>query len=234
MLFKKRIILAVDTPDFDVARSWVEATQDSIAAYKIGLEFFATFGYEGVARLREISDAELFLDLKLHDIPNTVAGAAQQVRKLSPKFLTVHACGGRAMIRAAVENAPLVDITAVTILTSLNTTDLQEIGFAQPPLDAAVKLAVLAQESGARAIVCSPLEIQGIRRAVGPDISIITPGVRPADEAGGDDQARVMTPELAVAAGADFLVIGRPITRFWVHGAHAIAERARALAASVN
>ncbi len=231
---KRRIILAVDTPDFETARSWIIATQDSIAAYKLGLEFFATFGYEGVARLREVSDADLFLDLKLHDIPNTVAGAVKQVVKLAPKFLTVHASGGRAMMSVAVESAPSVDITAVTILTSLAEADLKEIGFTASPLDSAVKLALLAKSAGARAIVCSPLEISAIRQAIGPGISIITPGVRPSDESANDDQQRVMTPEQAIHEGADFLVIGRPITRFWAQGADAMSQRAQALAASVN
>ena len=234
MTTMKRIILAVDTPDFETARSWILATQGSIAAYKLGLEFFATFGYEGVSRLREVSDADLFLDLKLHDIPNTVAGAVKQVVKLAPRFLTVHASGGRAMVKVAVESAPSVNITAVTILTSLGETDLKEIGFAQSPLDSAVKLALLAKEAGAHAIVCSPLEISAIRQAIGPEISIITPGVRPTDESGSDDQKRVMTPERAIQEGADFLVIGRPITRFWAQGADAMSQRARALAASVN
>ncbi len=229
-----KIILAVDTPDFETASAWIKATQGSIAAYKLGLEFFATFGYEGVARLRELSDAELFLDLKLHDIPNTVAGAVKQVVNLAPKFLTVHASGGHEMIKAAVDNAPDVDITAVTILTSLSQDDLGAIGFSGTPLESAVKLALLAKAAGARAIVCSPLEIAAIREAIGSEISIITPGVRPADERGGDDQRRVMTPELAIAAGASYLVIGRPITRFWADGAQAMAERAQALAASVN
>jgi len=234
MTTMKRIILAVDTPDFETARSWILATQDSIAAYKLGLEFFTTFGYEGVSRLREVSDADLFLDLKLHDIPNTVAGAVKQVVKLAPRFLTVHASGGRAMVKVAVESAPSVNITAVTILTSLGETDLKEIGFAQSPLDSAVKLALLAKEAGAHAIVCSPLEISAIRQAIGPEISIITPGVRPTDESGSDDQKRVMTPERAIQEGADFLVIGRPITRFWAQGSDAMSQRARALAASVN
>ncbi|TRZ87366.1 MAG: orotidine-5'-phosphate decarboxylase [Streptomycetaceae bacterium] len=228
------IILAVDTPDFETASAWIQATQGSVAAYKLGLEFFARFGYEGVARLREMTDADLFLDLKLHDIPNTVAGAVRQVVGLTPRFLTVHASGGRAMMQAAVAEAPSVEITAVTILTSLGDADLQEIGFAHGALDAAVKLASLAKESGARAIVCSPLEIAAIRQAVGPEMTIITPGVRPSDEAGGDDQTRIMSPAQAMNAGATYLVIGRPITRFWPQGAQALASRAQALADQVK
>ncbi len=234
MTAQSPIILAVDTPDFEIASAWIQATQGSVAAYKLGLEFFARFGYEGVARLREMTDADLFLDLKLHDIPNTVAGAVRQVVGLTPRFLTVHASGGRAMIQAAVAEAPSVEITAVTILTSLGDADLQEIGFAHGALDSAVKLACLAKESGARAIVCSPLEIAAIRQAVGPEMTIITPGVRPSDEAGGDDQTRIMSPAQAMNAGATYLVIGRPITRFWAQGAQALASRAQALADQVK
>lgn len=231
---KPPIILAVDTPDLDIARQWIESTSDFICAYKLGLEFFTTFGAEGVRRLRDVSDADLFLDLKLHDIPNTVAGATRQIVQFAPRFLTVHASGGRAMISAAVEHAPHIDITAVTILTSLSALDLQEIGFAHNPLDSAVNLALLAQGAGARAIVCSPHEISAIRESVGPDLTIITPGVRPMGEVRGDDQARTMSPRDAILAGATYLVIGRPITRHWVDGVQAMRDRAAAIAEEVS
>lgn len=231
---KPPIILAVDTPDLDIARQWIESTSDFISAYKLGLEFFTTFGPEGVKRLRDASDADLFLDLKLHDIPNTVARAARQVAHLAPRFLTVHASGGRGMISAAVEEAPEVDITAVTILTSLSALDLREVGFTHSPLDSAVKLALLAQGAGARAIVCSPHEISAIRESVGPDLTIITPGVRPIGEAGGDDQARTMSPHDAILAGATYLVIGRPITRHWVDGVEAMQRGAAEIAEEVS
>ncbi|MEK6649094.1 MAG: orotidine-5'-phosphate decarboxylase [Actinomycetota bacterium] len=229
MSIKPPIILAVDTPDLDIARQWIETTSDFICAYKVGLEFFTTFGPEGVKKLQDASDVDLFLDLKLHDIPNTVAGAARGVAELAPRFLTVHASGGHAMISAAVEQAPQVEITAVTILTSLSALDLQEIGFAQNPLDSAVKLALLSQGAGARAIVCSPHEIFAIRESVGPDLTIIAPGVRPIGEGGLDDQTRTMSPRAAILAGATYLVIGRPITRHWVDGAEAMRNRAAAI-----
>lgn len=215
---KSRIILAVDTPDLETACKWVECASPYITAYKLGLEFFATFGAEGVAKLKEVSDADLFLDLKLHDIPNTVAGATAAIVHLAPRFLTVHASGGSAMIAAAVHKAPKVSITAVTILTSLSDKDLREIGFSQPPLASAVGLAIMAQSAGARAIVCSPHEIAAIRLSLGSEISIIAPGVRPAGEMGKDDQSRTMTPRQAIDAGASYLVIGRPITKHWLSG----------------
>ena len=227
---KAPIVLAVDTPDLEIAKQWIACTQDSVSVYKLGLEFFLTFGQEGVRAIKSETDADIFLDLKLHDIPHTVKGAASAVSELRPRFLTVHASGGPAMIAAAVTAAPATDITAVTILTSLSEDDLFRIGFASPALESAVALASLAVSAGARAIVCSPLEITAIRATVGPDIHIITPGVRPASEAGSDDQKRTMTPQDAISAGASFVVIGRPITQAWSDGPAAMKAKARAIA----
>jgi orotidine-5'-phosphate decarboxylase len=228
------IILAVDTRDFETAQRWIEATRESIAVYKLGLEFFLTFGAEGVAKIKEEFGVEIFLDLKLHDIPNTVASAAAAISHLNPRFLTVHASGGQAMVKAAVDAAPLIDITAVTILTSLSEEDLFEIGYANKALESAVALADLSVRAGAKAIVCSPLEIAAIRSAVGPDPIIITPGVRPAGTAGSDDQVRTMKPQLAIESGANFVVIGRPITGAWSKGAAAMTDAARAIAAEIS
>ena len=227
---KAPIVLAVDTPDLEIAKQWIACTQDSVSVYKLGLEFFLTFGQEGVRAIKSETDADIFLDLKLHDIPHTVKGAASAVSELRPRFLTVHASGGPAMIAAAVSAAPATDITAVTILTSLSEDDLFRIGFASPALESAVALASLAVSAGAQAIVCSPLEIAAIRAIVGPDIHIITPGVRPASEAGSDDQKRTMTPQDAISAGASFVVIGRPITQAWSDGPAAMKAKARAIA----
>jgi len=227
---KAPIVLAVDTPDLEIAKQWIACTQDSVSVYKLGLEFFLTFGQEGVRAIKSETDADIFLDLKLHDIPHTVKGAASAVSELRPRFLTVHTSGGPAMIAAAVTAAPATDITAVTILTSLSEDDLFRIGFASPALESAVALASLAVSAGARAIVCSPLEITAIRATVGPDIHIITPGVRPASEAGSDDQKRTMTPQDAISAGASFVVIGRPITQAWSDGPAAMKAKARAIA----
>ena len=208
---KSPIILALDTKDLDTAKSWIQATNLSINTYKFGLEFYLKFGATGLKELANAGDFEIFLDLKLHDIPNTVSAAVSSVAELKPKFLTIHASGGASMISAASAAGPSISITAVTILTSLSDSDLSEIGFANSAKDSAVTLAKLAVANGARSIVCSPFEASEIRKVVGEQIEIITPGVRPV---GGDlgDQKRVMTPKEAISAGANFIVIGRPIT----------------------
>ena len=228
------IILAVDTRDFETAQRWIEATRESVSVYKLGLEFYLTFGAAGVKKIKDEFDVEIFLDLKLHDIPNTVASAASAISDITPRFLTVHASGGSAMISAAVSAVPHIDITAVTILTSLSEDDLFQIGFANPALESAVALAELAVRSGAKAIVSSPLEIEAIRSAVGPAPIIITPGVRPAGSSKSDDQVRTMTPAAAIGAGASYVVIGRPITGAWSQGAAAMQEAARVIAAEIT
>jgi orotidine-5'-phosphate decarboxylase len=223
------IILAVDTREFDTARAWIDATREHVGVYKLGLEFFLTFGADGVNRIKNEFGVEIFLDLKLHDIPNTVASAASAIAAINPRFLTVHASGGYAMVKAAVDAVPHIDITAVTILTSLSEDDLFQIGFSQKAMESAVALAELAVRAGAKAIVSSPLEIVAIRSAVGDKPTIITPGVRPAGSAGSDDQVRTMTPHQAIAAGANFVVIGRPITGAWSEGAAAMGARAQSI-----
>ena len=227
---KAPIVLAVDTPDLDIAKQWVASTRESVSVYKLGLEFFLSFGHDGVRAIQSETDADIFLDLKLHDIPHTVEGAARAIAALSPKYLTVHASGGRAMIKAAVDAVPTTDVTGVTILTSLSEEDLFEIGYANAALESAVAFAKMSVTAGARAIVCSPLEIVAIRSAVGPTPTIITPGVRPLSEAGSDDQKRTMTPKDAISAGASLVVIGRPITKSWSQGAKAMKAEARAIA----
>jgi len=212
------IILAVDTNSLDIAKRWIDATRESVDIYKLGLEFYLTFGSEGIRSIIDEFGVEIFLDLKLHDIPKTVSSATSAVASLSPKFLTVHASGGSAMVSAAVNAAPHVGITAVTILTSLSEDELFRVGFANPALESAVALAELATSAGAQAIVCSPLEIAAIRAVVSPEVKIITPGVRPAGTEGSDDQVRTMTPKAAMGEGADYVVIGRPITGAQVMG----------------
>jgi len=231
---KAPIVLAVDTPDLHTAISWVKATQDHISVFKLGLEFFLTFGAEGVKSIQAETDSDIFLDLKLHDIPHTVSGAAKAVAHLAPKFLTVHCSGGTAMVKAAVDALPNTQVTGVTILTSLSEADVTEIGFKSAALDSAVALSRIAVNAGAGAIVCSPLEISAVRREVGATPIIITPGVRPLDMVGTDDQQRTMTPEDAIAAGANLVVIGRPITQSWAKGAHAMKERAQEIGAHLN
>lgn len=227
---KAPIVLAVDTPDLVTAVEWVKATQDHVSVYKLGLEFFLTFGGDGVKAIKDVTDSDIFLDLKLHDIPHTVSGAAKAVSHLSPKFLTVHASGGSAMIKAAVDASLVTHITGVTILTSLSDQDVVEVGFKSNALTSAVGLAKLAVTAGASAIVCSPLEIAAIRAAIGTTPLIITPGVRPADSAASDDQVRTMTPKAAIDIGANLVVIGRPITQRWSLGAMAMRDRAAEIA----
>jgi orotidine-5'-phosphate decarboxylase len=208
---KAPIAVALDAPDAETAARWAQAVTPHVAVVKVGLELFCRTGPSIVQSVRGASGTGLFLDLKLHDIPNTVAGAARSVARLKPTYLTVHAVGGAAMVRAAVEAAPEVVIAAVTVLTSADDATLADVGLAGPSLDAVRRLSVLSVDAGARALVCSPQEVAAVRAEVGPGITLITPGVRPAGTAA-DDQARVATPERALADGADLLVIGRPIT----------------------
>jgi orotidine-5'-phosphate decarboxylase len=228
---KAPIVLAVDTPELETAIAWVKATQDHVSVFKLGLEFFLTFGSEGVKAIQGETDSDIFLDLKLHDIPHTVRGAAKAVAHLAPKFLTVHASGGESMIKAAVDALPNTKVTGVTILTSLSEADVAEVGFKATALQSAVQLSKVAINAGAAAIVCSPLEISAVRQQVGVAPVIITPGVRPTDMVGSDDQQRTMTPQDAIAAGANLVVIGRPITQRWELGAQAMKERAQEIGA---
>jgi orotidine-5'-phosphate decarboxylase len=216
------VAVALDAPDLDTAVSWAVATAPYVSTLKVGLELFARYGPVGVATVRSAADADLFLDIKLHDIPSTVAGAARALTSLAPDYLTVHCLGGPAMIRAAVEALPETRVAAVTVLTSMSEADLLAVGLAGPPPDAARRLAALAVRVGACAVVCSPQEVAAVRAEVGPDVVLITPGVRPVGAAAAD-QARIATPEQALADGADLLVIGRPITAAADPGAAAAA-----------
>lgn len=208
---KAPIAVALDAPDLDTAARWASLVTPYVSVVKVGLQLFYRYGPDVVAVVRGGSRVGLFLDLKLHDIPATVAGAARSVARLKPQYLTVHASGGATMIRAAVEALPEVQIASVTILTSMTSADLDAVGMAGPPGDAARRLAALSVGAGAQAIVCSPQEVAGVRAEVGPGITLITAGVRPVG-ADVQDQARVATPAQALAGGADLLVVGRPIT----------------------
>jgi len=213
------IILAIDTSDLEIAKEWATLVSPHITGIKLGLEFFLNFGAQGVREVCADHELDLFLDLKLHDIPNTVGQAAAAVADLKPRFLTVHASGGRAMIKAAAQELASTQVTAVTILTSLSEADLVEVGYRNNSIESAVGLAKLAISAGAKAIVCSPMEVAAIRAAIGSQPAIITPGVRPIDaNAPLDDQVRTMTPLAAIQKGASYVVIGRPITRFWSQG----------------
>jgi orotidine-5'-phosphate decarboxylase len=205
------IAVALDAPDLETAARWAALVTPHVSTVKVGLELYLRYGPEVVASIRGASGVKIFLDLKLHDIPATVTGAARTVARLRPELLTVHAAGGPEVIRAAVEGAPVTTIAAVTVLTSLNQATLEQIGMLGPMSDAVRRLAVLAVEAGARGLVCSPQEVAAVRAEVGPDIILITPGVRPVGSSV-HDQARTATPEEALRAGANLLVIGRPIT----------------------
>jgi orotidine-5'-phosphate decarboxylase len=220
------IFVALDTPSLAIASALAARVGPYVGGLKLGLEFVSANGPEGVCAIVK-SGRPVFLDVKLHDIPNTVAGAMKALAPLGAAIVNVHASGGAAMMRAAVEAAasahPRPKVLAVTVLTSLESADLAAMGISGTPLEQVVRLARLAREAGIDGVVCSPQEIQAVRAACGPDLLIVTPGVRPAGGAL-DDQRRVMTPKQALAAGADLLVIGRPIT-----GAADPAEAARAI-----
>jgi len=222
------IAVALDAPNLEIASRWACLVTPHVSTVKIGLELYLRYGPEVVASIRGASGVQIFLDLKLHDIPATVASAARAVARLRPQLLTVHAAGGPAMIRAAVEAGAGTPIAAVTALTSLSGEDLSRIGVPGSTADWVLRLAALAVEAGASGLVCSPREVAAVRAEVGPEITLITPGVRPAG-ADTHDQARVATPEEALSAGADLLVIGRAIT-----GAPDPGAAAAAIAASLR
>jgi orotidine-5'-phosphate decarboxylase len=222
------IAVALDAPNLEIASQWAGLVTPHVSTVKIGLELYLRYGPEVVASIRGASGVQIFLDLKLHDIPATVASAVRTVARLRPQLITVHAAGGPAMIRAAVEAAPGTPIAAVTALTSLTGEDLDRIGVPGGTADWVLRLAALAVEAGASGLVCSPREVAAVRDEVGPGITLITPGVRPAG-ADTHDQARVATPEEALSAGADLLVIGRAIT-----GAPDPGAAAAAIAASLR
>ena len=208
-----QVILALDFSDMASTVEMINLTKEHIGIYKLGLEFYLAHGKSGVREIRNrFTDIEIFLDLKLHDIPNTVAGACRSVADINPKFLTVHASGGSKMISAASSTLPKVEITAVTILTSLDQEQMLAMGLSENIENLTLSLAKNAVNSGARAIVSSPQEVLLLRKHLGEKVTLITPGVRPSG-AERDDQERIMTPRQAIEAGADFVVIGRPITK---------------------
>jgi orotidine-5'-phosphate decarboxylase len=212
MLPDKKLIAAIDTADPSRAVDLIRAVAPHCGLVKLGLEFFLRNGPAGLAAAAE---TPVFLDLKLHDIPNTVAGAVRSLLPLGAKMLTVHAAGGAAMITAAREAAGAADsrplILAVTVLTSLDAAALSETGVAGGVTQQVLRLARLALNAGADGLVCAAHEVPPLRDAFGAAPILVVPGIRPAGNAAGD-QARVMTPEFAISAGASFIVVGRPIT----------------------
>ena len=213
-----RLIVAIDTADVATAASLARAVSSCCGMVKLGLEFFAAHGGPGVAAIAAACSRPVFLDLKLHDIPNTVAGAVAALTPLRPALLTVHAQGGAAMITAARRAAEQAGgdarpkIIAVTVLTSLDAAALHSTGVSGGPTQQALRLGRLAIDAGADGLVCGPREAAALRALLGPAPLLVVPGVRPSGAAV-DDQARVATPEDAIEAGADWIVIGRPITQ---------------------
>lgn len=232
--FQNPIFAALDTPDLSRALEIAKAIQPHVGGLKVGLEFITALGPDAVRQIVAIG-APVFADVKFHDIPNTVAGASKALAKLGASIFNVHCSGGEAMLRAAVDAGrgvdPNVKIIGVTVLTSLEDSDLDAVGQKTPARDQVLRLAELAKKSGLDGVVCSAHEIGPLRKALGSDFMLVTPGIRPA---GADlaDQKRVMTPLEAVTAGADILVIGRPIAAAKDPGAaaKAIADELKASA----
>lgn len=211
--FANPIFVALDTPDLSRALAVANAVKTHVGGLKVGLEFISALGPDGVRKIVEIG-LPVFADVKFHDIPNTVAGAAREIAMLGVAMFNIHASGGEAMMRAAAEAIadihPRPSLIAVTVLTSLDNSVLETVGQRGPAAAQVERLAALARVSGLDGVVCSAHEIAMVRRAAGPGFLTVVPGIRPA---GGElgDQRRVMTPSQARAAGADILVIGRPI-----------------------
>lgn len=220
------IYVAIDTPDINRARTLARAVRNHVGGIKLGLEFFMANGRAGVRDMAEIG-LPVFLDLKFHDIPNTVAKAIQALGPLDPAVLTVHAAGGRAMLEDAKAAAPAgTKVVAVTMLTSLDGHDMRSIGLAADPHEQVVRLTGLAREAGIDGVVCSGEEVAAAK-AIWPQGFFVVPGVRPTGGTIGD-QKRVVTPRVALDAGASILVIGRPITQ-----AHDPDSAARAIEATL-
>jgi len=239
MIRTPHLYCALDTVDLAQATEWAESLVGTIDGVKLGLEFFCAHGPAGVKAIQSFG-LPIFLDLKLHDIPNTVAGALRAVAPLGVRLITLHAPGGAAMMQAAADAIQLgassagvapASIIGVTVLTSLGDEDLAATGQIGPAADQVKRLAELSMASGLDGIVCSPHEAAAMRALLGPNALLITPGIRPSFASAGD-QKRIMTPAQAVQAGADILVIGRPITEASDPQAAAAACRAEMLGAA--
>ncbi len=215
---KNPIIVALDVPEASAALTLAQSVAPAVGAFKIGKELFVSAGPDIVKRVRD-TGASVFLDLKFHDIPNTVAKAVASATRLDVQMLTVHTCGGSTMLERALKGAneaaeqtgnkaPL--ILGVTVLTSMDESDLHEVSVNKTPESQVIHLAQMATGAGLKGLVCSPKEITPLREVLPPEVQLVTPGIRPAGSEKGD-QKRVMTPVEAISAGADWLVIGPPI-----------------------
>ncbi|TFG92845.1 MAG: orotidine-5'-phosphate decarboxylase [Syntrophobacterales bacterium] len=217
---RDKLIFALDLgEDIGEAVRWADLLKDHVGMFKVGKEAFTRFGPRIVSSIRE-RGGKVFLDLKFHDIPNTVAMASQAAVKLGISMFNMHALGGREMMARAVDSvnktARAMRVTppvllAVTVLTSLNDSDIKEIGFGCTTGELVLKLAVSAKDAGVPGVVASAQDVIPIRKACGDDFIIVTPGIRPDNKVASDDQKRVVTPRDAIAMGADYLVVGRPI-----------------------
>jgi len=217
---RDRLIFALDLgEEIDDAVRWTGLLKDHVGMFKVGKEAFTRFGPDIVSKIQE-SGGKVFLDLKFHDIPNTVARASRAAVKLGVSMFNIHALGGREMMERAVDAAkttaqslgtPPPVLLAVTVLTSLNNADIKGMGFGCTTGELALKLAVSARDAGVAGVVASPQDVIPIKQACGKDFVIVTPGIRTDDTVTGDDQKRILTPRDAIAAGADYLVVGRPI-----------------------
>ena len=214
---KDYIIFPLDVPSYDEAISYVEALKDNVGLFKVGLELFIAQGPEILKAIRNTTDAGIFLDLKLHDIPATVKRAFMAASLYQPQFVTVHCDEGGEILRSiAEENPGNSKILAITVLTSLNQEKLKSLGYAREYADNVSELVLLkarmAKAAGCHGVVCSGLEVEAVRNEIGPDMVAVTPGIRPAwtvvDQ---DDQKRIVTPADAIRNGSDYLVVGRPI-----------------------
>ncbi len=226
------LILALDVPTREAAAPMLHQLRGQLRWVKIGLQMFTAYGPDYV---REVAGLgfRVFLDLKLHDIPNTVAKAVESLAPLPISMLTLHCAGGAEMMRAAraaqQKHHPDLLLLGVTVLTSMDSAGLAEIGVTAPSTDQVVRLGQLAATAGLRGLVCSPLEVALLRQKLPADLQLITPGIRPAGESGGDDQKRVLTPAAAARAGSTYIVVGRPILQ-----AADPAAAARAILAELN
>ncbi|OPZ31759.1 MAG: Orotidine 5'-phosphate decarboxylase [Lentisphaerae bacterium ADurb.BinA184] len=229
MASRTELIVALDVATLDEAAAVVHTLGDAVTWYKIGKQLFTRFGPAAVQTVKA-AGKHVFLDLKFHDIPNTVAQAVRSAASLGADITNVHASGGRAMLKAAADAARETGliVLGVTVLTSMDAAELRAVGITASPEEQVVRLARLAQAAGVPGVVCSALEIAALRQACGPDFLLVVPGIRPAGAAH-DDQARVMTPAEAARAGASYIVVGRPILK-----APSPAEAARAIRRELN
>lgn len=210
------IIFPLDFPNLKEAKKYIKLLKDQVGLFKVGLELFVSEGPEAIKAIIEETDAGVFLDMKFHDIPETVMGAQRAAQRHGVKFITVHCDEGSKLLRAAVDSAKMgTKVLAVTLLTSLSREDLKEIGIRedlQDPVKLVLHRAELAQRAGCSGVVCSGREVKAVKERLGKDFIVVVPGIRPSwTHISNDDQARIVTPYEAIKNGADYIVVGRPI-----------------------